>query len=183
MFKPGDILLYQAESALKFSTIIPKLIQLSTGNEVTHVALYLGKDPSGNHLVLDALADGILIKSFSDNEIFSRKDSFRLHGIASLDIEIPTVNLMIEACVYSRKPYGFVTILNLFLQHGKTLLYPNKPWTTWMKSKTGFICSEVCQRVLENLLNENHIIPPFLKEANLTEPDDYLVAPWKVILL
>jgi hypothetical protein len=183
MFKPGDILLYQAESALKFSTIIPKLIQLSTGNTVTHVALYLGQDNKGNHVILDALANGILVKSFSEEEIFTRKDSFRLHGIATLDIEIPTVNLMIEACVYSRKPYGFVTILNLFLQHGKTLLYPDKPWTTWMKSKNGYICSEVCQRVLENLMHENHITPPFVKEANLTEPDDYLVAPWKVILL
>jgi hypothetical protein len=52
-----------------------------------------------------------------------------------------------------------------------------------MKSKDGFICSEVCQRVLETLLLENHIALPFLKEANLTEPDDYLVAPWKVVLV
>lgn len=179
MFKPGDILLYQAVSALKFSTIIPRIIQLITGNKITHVALYLGCI-NGNHIILDALANGILVKSLSNTEIYNRKDDFKLYGISQLDIEIPITNIMIEACIYSRKPYGFATIFNLLFQHGKTRLYPTKPWTTWFKSKNGYICSEVCQRVLENLLIENNIKLPFIKESNLTEPDDYLVAPWKV---
>lgn len=181
MFKPGDILLYKSEPALKFSTVIPKLIQLSTGNNVTHVALYLGTVPGG-YLVLDALAGGILLKTLSGDEIYKRKDGFILYGIASLDIDIPYSNLLREAVKYSRKPYGFITIFNLLLQHGKTRLFPDKSWTTWMKSKDGYICSEVCQLVLESVLQE-YIKPPFIKKANLTEPDDYLVAPWKVVLL
>lgn len=179
MFETGDILLYQAVSAFKFSTIIPKLIQLITGNKITHVALYLGQT-NGNHVILDALANGILIKTLSNTEIYNRKDDFKLYGISQLNVEIPVTNLMVEACVYSRKPYGFTTIFNLLLQHGKTRLYPNKQWTTWCKSKDGYICSEVCQKVLEALLSENHIKSPFIKKANLTEPDDYLIAPWKV---
>jgi hypothetical protein len=182
MFKPGDVLLYKAKSYLKFSTIIPKIIQLCTGNEVTHVALYLGSTKDG-HIILDALTNGILLKTLSNEEIYNRKDDFILHGIARLEGIIPTSDIIIEASIYSRNPYGFLTIINLLLQHGKTRLFPKKLWTTWFKSKNGHICSEVCQLVLENLLQENKFIVPFTKKAHLTEPDDYLVLPWKVTLI
>ncbi len=179
MFKPGDILLYQA-TANKLSNIIPKCIQLITGNKVTHVSLYLGTS-YGSHIILDALANGILIKTFTESELHNRKDGFNLYGIASLDVDIDVSKILLEASNYSRKPYGFVTIFNLFLQHGKTRIFPKKQWTAWCKSRNGHICSEVSQLVLENVLLQNNIKPPFVKPANLTEPDDYLVAPWRVL--
>ena len=184
MFKPGDVLLYQAP-AWKFSNIIPKLIQFITGNKVTHVALYLGCSLDG-HLVLDALAGGILIKTMSEFELWSRKDDFTLYGIARLP-ETHNINparafIILEAAKYSRKSYGFLTILNLLLQHGKTRLFPSKAWTTWFKSQDAYICSELCQIVLEDVFVEVKLKSPFMKESNLTEPDDYLSYPWQITL-
>lgn len=183
MMKPGDVLLYKAP-AWKFSNIIPKLIQLITGNSVTHVALYLGSAYDG-HIILDALSEGVLIKVMSDSEIRVRKDDFMLCGIARLPepyyIDSARSLILLKAVKYSRKPYGFLTILNLFLQHGKTRLFPNKPWTTWLKSKDAYICSEVSQLVIEDILMEFNRSSPFPREANLMEPDDYLNKPWEVI--
>lgn len=177
MFKPGDILLYKATS-WKLSTIIPKLIQLITGNKITHVGLYLGQEED-KHVVLDALAKGgIKIKYFTDIEIHTRKDDFILHGIARLPVEFDSLNLNLIALRYSNKPYGFLTIINLLLQHGKTRLFPNKKWAVWIKSNKGHICSEVSQLVLEEFVKET-----FQKEACLVEPDEYLSFPWEVILL
>lgn len=180
MFKPGDVLLYESQPGLKFGTVIPKLIQLCTGNKIMHTALYLGCTSEG-HVILDALADGVLLKTFSESELYLRPEELVLSAVARLEANIPLLDVMSKASKYSLKPYGFVTITNLLLQHGKTRLFPKKSWTTWFKSKNGYICSEVCQLVLEELLRENKQPIPFPKLANLTEPDDYLSAPWKVI--
>jgi hypothetical protein len=174
MFQPGDILLYHAE-ALKISNIVPRLIRLITGNKVTHVALYLG-EVDKKHIILDALSNGIYIKEMSN--IINRDDDFNLYGIARLPIEKDLYGRFYdEALKFNNKPYGILTIINLLFQHGKTV-FTNKEWTTWFKSKKGYICSEVCQLVYENVVNTQ-----FPKKANLTEPDDYLTNPWKVYYL
>jgi hypothetical protein len=183
MFKPGDVLLYTAP-AWKFSNIIPRLIRLATGNKVTHVAVYLGPNDKG-HVILDALASGVKLKVLSETELYDRKDDFKLCAIASLTecaiLEKSSV-FMYSAAKYSRTSYGYLTIFNLLLQHGKGRL-SNKPWSVWFKSKNGYICSEVSQLVIEDVLRLNQIPIPFKKPAALTEPDDYLSAPWKVIEL
>lgn len=141
MFQPGDVLLYHAE-ALKISNIIPRLIRLITGNKVTHVALYLG-EVNQKHIILDALSDGIYVKEMSN--IINREDDFNLYGIARLPIEKDLYGRFYEeALKVNNTPYGILTILNLLLQHGKTLIFPKKQWTTAFKSKKGYICSEVC---------------------------------------
>jgi hypothetical protein len=183
MFRPGDVLLYTA-TAWKFSNIIPRLIRVVTGNKVTHVSVYLGANEYG-HVILDALSNGVKLKVMKEDELFDRKDDFKLYGIASL-LECEAFSkssvFMYAAAKYSSTSYGYLTAFNLFLQHGKGRFF-NKPWSIWFKSKRGFICSEVNQLVIEDVLRLNNIPTPFKKPAALTEPDDYLVSPWKVILL
>lgn len=174
-FKPGDVLLYEVPGTGIY-TIVPKLIRLCTGNKIVHVALYIGMD-RGNHLILDAQAYGIRIMAFQD--IINRPDGFKLSAVANLEcIDKPAYDYLEVAYNYCEKPYGILTIFNLFLQHGKTRLFPKSKWSTWFKSKKGYICSEVCQLVVEEVLETK-----FPKPANLTEPDDYLSAPWKVTYL
>ncbi|MCI4435893.1 MAG: hypothetical protein JHC33_03675 [Ignisphaera sp.] len=183
MFKPGDVLLYTAP-ALKFSNIIPRLIRLATGNKVTHVAVYLGTNEYG-HVILDALSNGVKLKVMSESEIFDRKDDFKLYAISRLpecEAFSKSSVFMFSAAKYANTHYGYLTILNILLQHGKGRLF-NKPWSVWFKSKKGYICSEVCQLVIEDVLRLNKIRVPFTKIAAITEPDDYLSAPWKVIEL
>jgi hypothetical protein len=182
MFKPGDVLLYEAAPAWKLANIIPKLIRLITGNKITHVALYLGTNENG-HVILDALSNGIKIKTMSEIELYDRHmDDFKLYGIASLpNLKIDPSNtvFMYVAAKYALHPYGFKTIFNLLLQHGMGRLF-NKPWKIWFKSKRGYICSEVTQLVMEDVLRLNQINILFTKNASLTEPDDYLSSPWVV---
>jgi hypothetical protein len=181
MFKPGDVLLYEAP-AWKFSNIIPRLIRLITGNKIIHVALYLGTNEEG-HVILDALSNGIKIKTMSEIELYDRHiDDFKLYGIASLpSLKIDPTNMvfMYVAAKYAPRPYGFKTIFNLLLQHGMGRFF-NKPWKIWFKSKRGYICSEVTQLVMEDVLRLNQINIPFTKNASVTEPDDYLSSPWVV---
>lgn len=173
MFQPGDVLLYQAE-ALKVSNIIPRLIRLITGSKVTHVSLYLG-EVNQKHIILDALSDGVYIKEMSN--ILNREDDFNLYGIARLPMDKDLYGRFYDiAQAFNNKPYGILTIINLLLQHGKALI-TNKEWTTWFKSKRGYICSEVCQLVIKTAVDVT-----FDKPSNLTEPDDYLKYPWILIL-
>lgn len=184
MFKPGDVLLYEAP-AWKFANVIPKIIRLITGNKITHVALYLGINDKG-HVILDALSRGIEVKTMSETELYDRhKDDFKLYAVATLpEITIDSSNVvfMFAAAKYTKVPYGFKTIFNLLLQHGMGRLF-NKPWKVWFKSKKGYICSEVTQLVVEDVLRLNQIKIPFTKNASLTEPDDYLSEPWKVTII
>ena len=183
MFKPGDVLLYTAP-ALKFSNIIPRLIRLATGNKVTHVAVYLGKNDTG-HVILDALSNGVQLKVMSEDHLYDRQDDFKLCAIASLDECKPLSSssvFMFSAAKYASTRYGYLTIFNLLLQHGKGRIF-NKPWSIWFKSKKGYICSEVSQLVIEDVLRLNQISVPFKKPAAITEPDDYLSDPWKVVEL
>ena len=184
MFKPGDILLYTAP-ALKFDNIVPRLIRVITGNKVTHVAVYLGMI-NESHIVIEALSDGVKIRTYSDKGIRDREDDFKLYGIAklpNLDINPKNKTFAVAASSYTQVPYGYLTILNLLLQHGRGWIFPKKPWTVWFKSKRGYICSEVAQLVIADVLKLNNINITFPKPAAVTEPDDYLVSPWKVILL
>lgn len=171
MFLPGDILLYDAP-AIRFNNIIPRLIRLITGNRVTHVALYLG-ELRGKHIILDALSDGIYVKDMDD--IVSRDDGFKLYGISRLENQSHSGMYLTLAQQYNKSPYGILTILNLLLQHGYGRLFPHRAWKTWFRSEKGYICSEVCQLVVEDVESIK-----FPKPANLTEPDDYLSYPWIV---
>lgn len=182
LFSPGDVLLYQAP-AIKLSNTFPELIRLITGNKVIHVALYLGYN--NGHVILEALSDGVNIKTLGNTEIYDRVNGFKLYGISRLpNISISSNNIvfMVAAAKYNKSPYGYLTILNLLFQHMKTRIFPKLPWTVWFKSKHGYICSEVSRLVLQDVLEINNIKLPFLKPAAVTEPDDYLAAPWKVIL-
>lgn len=183
MFIPGDVLLYTAPK-WNFSTVYSKIIQLITGNRITHVALYLAVSSiPGKHLILEALSTGIHIKTVTEDEIYIHEDGFVLCGISRL-LVLPTNPVLLwSAAKYNTKPYGILTIINLLLQHGKTRLFPNKSWTSWFKSKNAYICSEVTQLVLEDVLKANQIKYSFKKDACLVEPDDYLSAPFKVLLL
>ena len=184
MFKPGDILLYTAP-ALKFDNIVPRLIRVITGNKVTHVAVYLGSIDE-SHIVIEALSDGVKIRTYSDAGLRDRKDDFKLYGIARLpNIEVEANNKVfaLSAAAYTQTPYGYLTIVNLLLQHGRGWLFPKKPWTVWFKSKKGYVCSEVAQLVITDVLKLNNIAISFPKPAAVTEPDDYLVSPWEVIEL
>ena len=181
MFKAGDILLYQAP-AWKLSNLIPKGIQLITGNKVTHVALYLAPSTTG-HNILDALSSGISMKNLTDAEIYTRPDDFRLYGIARLPVTVTepnTSSFLWAASKYTGKKYGYKTIFNLLLQHGKTRLFPKKPWTVWFKSKDAHICSEVSQLAIEDAFRLAQVKFTFAKLACLVEPDDYTVSPWVV---
>ena len=60
------------------------------------------------------------------------------------------------------------------------LLVPKKSWSSWCKSKKGYICSEVTQLVIEETLRREGINFTFPKIACLVEPDDYLSFPWQV---
>lgn len=176
MLKPGDVLLYTAP-AWKFSNLIPKVIQLITGNKVTHVALYIGVEGE-KHIILDALADGVNTKIMSEAELYNRLDDFVLLKVARLSdshLPIDPTGIVLATSKYVRKKYGFLTILNLFFQHGKTRLFPNKKWTVWFKSNDAYICSQVVQLVYESL---GYV---FDKDAALVEPDDYLSEPWNII--
>ena len=79
--------------------------------------------------------------------------------------------------------HGFLTAFNLFLQHGKTLFFPSRSWTSWFKTNHGYICSEVTQLVLEDLIRFNRIPFTFPKAACITEPDDYLKEFWDVTVI
>lgn len=184
MFKPGDVLLYQAP-AWKLSNLIPKTIQLITGNKVTHVALYLGPSYDG-HNILDALSEGIFMRSLTEAQIYNRKDDFKLYGIARLSTTVNDTNVsafLWSASKYTTKKYGYKTIFNLLLQHGKTRLFTKKPWTVWFKSHDAYICSEVTQLAIEDAFRLNQIKFKFPKVACLVEPDDYLSAPWEVTII
>ncbi len=185
-FIPGDILLYTAP-ALQFSNIIPKLIRLVEGSQVEHVAIYLGYNKG--HVILEALSDGVKIKTLSDTEIYTRTikpaNGFVLYGVSRLqNIEVSSKNTVftISAAKYNQSPYGYLTDINMLLQHGKCILFPKKPWTVWFKSKKGYICSEVAQLTMGDVLELNNIPLPFKKIACLTQPSDYLYEPWQVII-
>ena len=175
MFNPGDVLLYEAP-AWQFKNFFAKCIQLIQGNDVIHVALYL--KPSGsNHIILEALTDGVKIKTMSTNELRNRSNGFVLFGTSRLKENSSCFDagmVFIDSFVYNGRSYGFLTDFNLFLQHGKTKLFKKLPWTVWFHSKDKYICSEVTQLVLESVLEYNLKPNPFPKKACLTEPDDYL---------
>jgi hypothetical protein len=170
MFKPGDVLLYTAP-AWKFSNLIPKGIQLITGNKMTHVALYINQE-GANHIVLNADSKGIFTLSMTEAELYSRKDDFELYGIARLSNQLINPDLLRQASSsFFGKKYGYLTILNLLLQHGMGRLF-NKEWKIWFKSNDAYICSESTQLVYEKMGFK------FKKIASLTEPDDFLTDPW-----
>jgi len=174
MFKPGDVLLYES-TGLTFKNLIAEGIRLITGNKVIHVAFYWGKK-GDEHTIIEALGSvGVDVKELTDESIVNHPDGFRLFGVARLE-DIPTVAY--KTYDYIGSPYGYLTITNLMFQHGKTRLFPKKPWTTWFKSKEGYICSELCQLIVEDALPDFK----FPKQAHLVEPDDYLSAPWKVVI-
>ena len=184
LFNPGDVLLYTSPG-LKFSNLISNGIRLVQGSEIIHVALYLGANFNG-HIIIEALTDGIKIKTLSDKELHNRTikpaDGLVLYGIARLPkIQVSLANTIfaVAAEKYTPAPYGYLTDLNLFFQHGMGRLF-NKTWKMWFKSKKGYICSEVAQLVVGDVLNSFHIPLPFKKVACLTEPDDFLKSPWKV---
>ena len=132
MFNPGDILLYTAP-ALKFSNLIAKTIGLIEGNPVQHVAVYLGSNSAG-HQIIEALSDGVRIKVLPRENLFNRVDGkaagFKLYGVSRLkDLQIQSTDKIfaISAAKYDLFPYGYLTDFNLFLQHGKTRLFPKLP--------------------------------------------------------
>lgn len=175
MFNPGDVLLYAAP-AWKFSNLIPKGIQLVTGNKVTHVVLYLCQEYD-KHVVLDASTKGIYTLKMSEAELYNRMDYFQLYGIARLnnfDYLSHQNNIIRISSRFFAKNYGYLTILNLLFQHGMGRLF-NKEWKVWFKSNDSYICSEMVQLVYEILGFK------FNKPACLTEPDDFLSPPWTVI--
>ena len=179
---PGDVLLYKCQT-LQFKTLIPEAIRFITGNTIVHVALYI-RASNDNHIILEALTDGVNIKVVTTAELYSRGNGLILFGVSKLKVfNNFDSNLLFEkATPYNGLPYGYLTDFNLFLQHGKSRVFPNKPFTFWVKSKHGYICSEVTQLVLEQNLNFNKISSPFTKLAGLTEPDDYLNENiWKVM--
>ena len=188
MFGPGDILLYTAPT-LKLSNLIAKGVGLVEGNKVHHVAIYLGADDK-RHTILEALSDGVKIKTLDDNCIYTRTDGkamgFTLYGFSKLPkIQVSVGNnvFAFSAAKYDGSSYGYLTNINILLQHGKCRLFPKKPWTIWFKSKKGLICSEVAQLVIKDVLDLYKMDLPFKKEAALTEPDDYLYAPWEVTII
>lgn len=174
MFKPGDVLLYTAP-AWKFSNLIPKGIRLVTGNKMTHVALYINQEYS-KHIVLDASIKGIFTLRMTEAELYNRKDDFELYGIARLK-DMPPLDenslIRISSSFFGKK-YGYLTILNLLLQHGMGRLF-NKEWKIWFKSNDAYVCSELTQLVYEKIGFK------FDKPASLTEPDDFLKEPWIII--
>jgi len=170
MFSPGDVLLYKAQ-AWKFSNALAKCIQIITGNQIIHVALYLNGH-GDDHFILEALSDGVYIKHVTTQEIYHHNRDFELVGIASLPYTF--TNLLTCAEKYNDKKYGFLTILNLLLQHGMGRLA--QPWKIWFQSKDAYICSQVTQLVLQDAIKNIE----FPKPAAITEPDDYAVFPWKV---
>jgi hypothetical protein len=172
VFNPGDVLLYTAP-AWKFSNIIPKLIRLITGNKITHVALYINQE-GNKHIILDVSTKGIYTLSMTEAELYNRVDDFCLAGIARLNnLQLPLEQdkLRTATSYFFGKKYGYLTILNLLLQHGMGRLF-NKEWKIWFKSNDAYICSESTQLVYEKM---GFI---FNKPACLVEPDDYLSAPW-----
>ena len=173
MFSPGDVLLYEAPS-LTFANLVPRLIRLVTGNKVTHVALYIEPELDDNHFILEALFDGIAIKTISEAELYNRLNGFKLKGVARLPNVIVNRNALASFAIrHNNKKYGLLTILNLLLQHGKTRLFPKKEWSVWFKSKDAYTCSELTQLALEEYFKPT-------KAAALVEPDDYLGSPWKI---
>ena len=166
-FIPGQVLLYSSPH-LKFNNILANGIRLIEGNKVIHVSLYLG-----NNFIIEALSDGVKIKYLSD--LVNRDNGMVLYGISSLPNFMPTFDILtLFANIFINKPYGYLTDINILFQHGKCLLFPKKPWTVWFKSQNGFICSEL---ILSILVNFNLKFP---KIPALTEPDDFLSAPWVV---
>lgn len=173
MYNSGDILLYET-TAPHWSNILAQGIRLVVGNKVIHVAVYICPFQD-KHIILEALDGGVFVKVISD--IINRDNGLHLYGIASLpDITFNTEALLTVACNYDSCSYGYLTDINILFQHGKCLLFPKLPWTIWFKSKNGFICSEIAQIVLK-ILNPALTFP---KIPALTEPNDYLVAPWTV---
>lgn len=182
MFKPGDVLLFCGR-AWTFKNLMSKCIRLVTGNEITHVALYL-KPFEDKHVILEALSNGVLIQVLTTAELYYKSNGDRLQGISRLLIakDKDLSQVFTHAYPYHGKKYAYLTDVNLLLQHGKTRIFPKRPWTIWFKSdKSKFICSEVTQLVLEKALMELNVNPPFLKIPALTEPDDYLnTTLWEV---
>jgi len=167
MLNPGDVLLYKSPG-LHFNNLISHGVRFVEGNEVIHVALYLG-----NNTILEALEGGVKIKVVKD--LVNRPNGLVLAYVSRLpNFSTTYARLFSIAVCYNNKPYGYLTDFNIFLQHGKCLLFPGKLWTVWFKSKNGYICSEVTQLVYETLGKS------FPKLACLTEPDDYLNFPWIV---
>lgn len=167
-FNPGDVLLY-ASPYLKFNDILAHGIRLVEGSQVIHVAVYLD-----NNTIIEALNGKVSITYLSD--LVNRTNGMVLYGVATLpDTSIKYQDIYAIASLFNNKPYGYLTDINILFQHGKCLLFPNKPWTVWFKSKKGYICSELALLIYQALLNK-----PFPKLACLTEPDDFLKFPWTV---
>lgn len=184
MFSPGDILLYTSPG-LKFTNLISNGIRLVQGNKICHVAIYLGANDCG-HVILEALTDGVNIKTLVGDEIYVRTGKLAsglvLYGIAklpSIRVSVGSNVFVLAATKYHLSPYGYLTDLNLLLQHGMGRLF-NKPWKVWFKSKKGYICSEVAQLVMQDVLKLYNMRVSFKKIAALTEPDDFTKAPWQV---
>lgn len=187
MFSPGDILLYTSPG-LKFTNLISNGIRLVQGNKVCHVAIYLGANDYG-HVILEALTDGVKLKTLVGDEIYTRTEKpakgLVLYGVAKLpSIRVSLGNnvFILAAAKYNLYPYGYLTDLNLLFQHGMGRLF-NKKWKLWFKSKEGYICSEVAQLVIQDVLKLYSMPVPFKKIAALTEPDDFTKAPWEVTIL
>ncbi len=167
-FIPGDVLLYTSPH-LKFNDILAHGVRLIEGSQVIHVALYLG-----NSLIIEALNGKVSIKYLP--ELVNRTNGMVLYGISRLDGFNETYDSLNKiASTFNNKPYGYLTDINILFQHGKCLLFPNKPWTVWFKSKDAYMCSETV------LLIYQAFGKTFTKLACLTEPDDLLKAPWTVI--
>lgn len=171
MYKSGDVLLYES-TGLTFKNLIAESIRLITGNRVIHVAFYWGTRGE-RHTIVESLGSvGVDVKELTDEELVNHPDGFRLFGISRLE-GAPMV--VYKTYDYIGSHYGYLTIINLMFQHGKTRLFPKRPWTTWFKSRDGYICSELCQLIVEQAIPDYK----FPKLAHLVEPDDYLTAPWK----
>ena len=167
---PGDVLLYKCPGSLELSNIFAHGIKLIEGNEIIHVALLIGFT-FDHYVILEALENGVRIKWVKD--VINRDNGLVLDRIATIpNFQFDSKKLYAIASEFDGKPYGYLTDLNILLQHGKSRLFPNKEWTVWFKSKNGHMCSETTQLVYEALGMH------FQKLAALTEPDDYLSTPW-----
>ena len=119
LFNPGDILLYTSPG-LKFDNLISNAIQLIQGSKVCHVAMYIGANERG-HVILEALVDGVNLKTLVDNEIYVRKikpaDGLVLCGIARLPnigVSLNNTVFAVAASKYTENPYGYLTDLIQF---------------------------------------------------------------------
>ena len=166
----GDILLYKSATGFKFSTLVPELIRLCTGNKIIHTAMYLGEQ-EGKPLIIESAGNGVNL--YRLNDVMYRQ-YYTLVAIARLP-NLPKEAYAYKTYRYVGAHYGVLTIINILFQHGKCRIFPKRPWTTWFKSSEAYICSELCQRLVEDVTSMT-----FPKPAHLVEPDDFLAYPWEI---